>query len=60
MDIEYLPNKGFILNSVKIEWNNERKSVREKIDNQKYIEREGVYGIFQNDNFWKYMGRISN
>lgn len=34
MDIEYLPNKGFLLNSVKIEWNTERNSVREKIGNK--------------------------
>ncbi|WP_303317329.1 hypothetical protein Q4Q34_01390 [Flavivirga abyssicola] len=34
MDIEYLPNKGFILNSVKIEWNDERNTVREKIGNR--------------------------
>ena len=31
MDIEYLPNKGFILNSVKFEWNNKRGSVRGKL-----------------------------
>ena len=34
MDIEYLPNKGFILNTVKIEWNTVRSSVREKIGNK--------------------------
>ncbi len=34
MDIEYIPYKGFILNSVKIEWNTERNSVREKIGNE--------------------------
>src|SRR5690606_11141824 len=34
MDIEYLPNEGFILNSIKIEWNDERNSVREKIGNK--------------------------
>ena len=34
MDIEYLPNKGFIINSVKIEWNEEQNSIREKIGNK--------------------------
>ncbi|MGS2727907.1 hypothetical protein ACU8DI_14955 [Psychroserpens sp. BH13MA-6] len=34
MNIEYVPNRGFILNSVKIEWNDERNSVREKIGNK--------------------------
>lgn len=34
MDIVYLPNKGFILNSIKFEWNYERNSVREKLGNK--------------------------
>ena len=34
MDIEYLPNKGFIIDSVYIEWNTERDSVREKLGNK--------------------------
>lgn len=31
---KYLPNKGFILNSVRIKWNDDRDSVREKIGNK--------------------------
>jgi len=46
MDIEYLPNKGFILNSVKIEWNNERNSVREKIGN-KHKEDDKIIDVAQ-------------
>ncbi|MDG4717335.1 hypothetical protein [Winogradskyella marincola] len=46
MDIEYLPNKGFILNSVKIEWNSERNSVREKIG-KKYKEDDRTIDVAQ-------------
>lgn len=34
MNIEYLINEGFIFNSIKIEWNNDRNSVREKFKNK--------------------------
>lgn len=34
MNLEYLPNQGFIINSVKIEWNLERVSVRKRLENK--------------------------
>ena len=34
MNLEYLPNQGFILNSVKIEWNLERDTVRKRLGNK--------------------------
>jgi hypothetical protein len=34
MDLEYLPNQGFIINSIKIEWNLERDSVRNRLGNK--------------------------
>ena len=34
MNLEYLPNQGFIINSVKIEWNLERDSVRNRLGNK--------------------------
>ncbi|WOD43464.1 hypothetical protein [Hwangdonia lutea] len=46
MDIEYLPNKGFILNSVEIQWNEERNSVREKI-RKKYKEDDKTIDVAQ-------------
>ncbi|TXD80532.1 hypothetical protein ESY86_20665 [Subsaximicrobium wynnwilliamsii] len=44
MDIEYLPNKGFILNSLKFEWNNERNSVREKLG-MKHKEEDKIIDV---------------
>ena len=34
MNLEYLPNQGFIINSIKIEWNLERDSVRKHLENK--------------------------
>lgn len=34
MNLEYLPNKGFIINSVKMEWNQDRDSIRKCLDNK--------------------------
>jgi hypothetical protein len=34
MNLKYLPNQGFIINSVKIEWNLERDSVRNLLGNK--------------------------
>ncbi|MCK8481710.1 hypothetical protein [Psychroserpens algicola] len=46
MNIEYLPNKGFTINSVKIEWNSKRNTVREKLGN-KHKEDDNIIDMAQ-------------
>jgi len=46
MNLEYLPNQGFIINSVKIEWNLERDSVRNLLVNKhKSDDRDSISPI---------------